>query len=161
MSPILFPLTFFYEIGNFDLSPLNPNPNENSRSVKITWLPSVIYWPSVRLLLLLPEQLWYKDFLLIAQNLNQVLKWTNLDDQHLSPRLPGSLSLCGHRPLQLNWQSGVLAEEVRLDLYDHLDEDTMTMVPTPRHQWQHRLTSQLAPLWCPTAPLPRPKPPEI
>ena len=30
-----------------------------------------------------------------------------------------------------------------------------------QHQWQHRLTSQLAPLWCPTAPLPRPKPPEI
>ena len=157
MSPILFPLIFFYWVLE-SLTWVPWIPNQTKIAVKITWLPSVIYWPSVRLLLLLPEQLWHQDFLVQK---NQVLKWTNLHDQHLSPRLPGSLSLRGHRPLQLNWQSGVLAEEVQGDLYDHLDEDTMTMVPTPRHQWQHRLTSQLAPLWCPTAPLPRPKPPEI
>ena len=56
MSPILFTLTFFTSIENFYLSLLNPKANENSRSVKITWLPLVIYWPSVHLLLLLPVQ---------------------------------------------------------------------------------------------------------
>ena len=56
MSPILFPLSFYCEYWTFDLSPLNPKANENNYSVKITWLPSVIYWPFVRLLLLLPVQ---------------------------------------------------------------------------------------------------------
>ena len=55
MSPILFPLIFFYWVLE-SLTWVPWIPNQTKIAVKITWLPSVIYWPSVHLLLLLPVQ---------------------------------------------------------------------------------------------------------
>ena len=135
MSPILFPLTFFTSLENFDLSPLNP---WNSRSVKITWLPSVIYWPSVRLLLLLPVQSCDNNIFLQLFKIwikfwsEQISMTSTLARASLAASASAAIALC-------SWTGNRASFLRRFDVITTIILTMREWQWCQQHQWQHRL----------------------
>ena len=138
MSPILFPLSFYCEYWTFDLSPLNPKANENNYSVKITWLPSGIYWPSVRLLLLLPVQSCDNNIFLQLFKIwikfwsEQISMTSTLARASLAASASAAIALC-------SWTGNRASFLRRFDVITTIILTMREWQWCQQHQWQHRL----------------------